>query len=122
VSADDLVRLEHARCEAISAGDLQTLETLLADDLTHTHANGKTETKAEYLAAIGGRLRTSSRGDDLRVRLYDDVAVMTGTLRNVFPGSGPGESPRVVELQALQVWVRHSSGWQQTAFASSGSV
>lgn len=34
--------LEEERCEAISAGDLVTLDRLLTDGLTHTYSTGHT--------------------------------------------------------------------------------
>lgn len=119
--SDELLRLERARCEAISRGDLAALERLLADDLTHTHMTGLTHDKSTYLAGLSGRPRDTTRADDLLVRVYGDVAVITGTLRNRFPASQAGGQVRRVELHALQVWVRGGSeGWQQVAFASSG--
>jgi ketosteroid isomerase-like protein len=118
---EELVRLEHARCEAISSGDIEKLGDMLANDLSHTHITGKSEDKPTYLAALRGRPRTTTRGDDLRVRLYGNVAVMTGTLRNSFPSEEPGGRPRDSEIQALQVWVKGDQGWQQVAFASSGT-
>jgi ketosteroid isomerase-like protein len=117
----ELIRLEHARCEAISKGDIEALSGMLADELTHTHVTGRSEDKPTYLAALRGRPRTTTRGDDLHVRLYGDVAVMTGTLRNSFSPEEPGGTPREVEIQALQVWVKGDQGWQQVAFASSGT-
>ncbi|HWI71358.1 MAG TPA: nuclear transport factor 2 family protein [Baekduia sp.] len=119
---EELRALEQERCRAISAGDLATLDRLLADDLTHTHVTGVTEDKATYLAALGGRPRTTTRGEDLAVRLYGDVAVMTGTLRNAFPPQAPGEPEDVSEIHALQVWARAGgNAWRQVAFASSGA-
>ena len=32
--------------------DEAALQCLLADDLTYSHANGRTQTKAEYIAAV----------------------------------------------------------------------
>jgi hypothetical protein len=119
-AVDELVRLESERCTAISIGDLDALDQLLADELTHTHITGKTEDRQAYLEGLRGRPRESSRGDDLRVRLFGDVAVMTGTLCNTFPAVDPEAEPRQVELHALQVWVKSTCGWQQVAFASSG--
>jgi hypothetical protein len=118
--ADALLRLERTRCEAISAGDLAAVEKLLATELTHTHASGVTEDKATYLEGLRGQARQTTRGDDLRVRLYGDVAVMTGTLRNSYAPAEPGGQGRTVELLALQVWVRRDGGWQQVAYATSG--
>jgi ketosteroid isomerase-like protein len=114
----ELLRLEEERCKAISAGDVVTLGHLLADDLTHTHVTGRTEDKAAYLAALGGRPRVTTRRD-LKVRVYGDVAIMTGTLINTFPSDGRAIR-QPMEAHALQVWIKTGDGWKQAAFASSG--
>ncbi len=120
-ATEELIALEITRCEAISAGDLDAVAALLADDLTHTHVTGATQNKAALLAGLKSRPRTTTR-DDLRVRVYGDTAVMTGTLRNVFPPTEPGGDPVEMEAHALQVWVKTEPGWLQVAFAASGSA
>jgi ketosteroid isomerase-like protein len=117
-AAAEVISLEMERCRAISELDLQALEKILADDLTHTHITGRTEGKAAYLAGLSTRPRATSRGD-LRVRTYGDVAVMTGELTNEFRAT-EGTAPVVQAIQALQVWVRSGGTWQLVAFASSG--
>lgn len=109
--------VEKRRCEAISTGNLEALESLLDDDLTHTHRNGLTQGKDEYLKGLAGRPRSTSRGP-LDIRVLGDVALMLGVLENVFEAE-EGRPSRVVRNQALQVWVRRADGWKQTAFASS---
>jgi len=118
--ADDIISIELDRCSAISDGNLDALAELLDEDLTHTHTTGRTQDRATYLAGLEGKPRETRRTDDLRVQIYGDTAVMTGTLLNSFPASEPGGAPRQVELHALQVWVRASPGWKLVAFASSG--
>ena len=117
---EDLLALERARCAAISAGDLHAVASLLADDLTHTHVTGATQEKAALLDGLRSRPRRTTRGDDLRVRIYGSTAVMTGTLRNVFPPTTDGGEPVEREAHALQVWVKTELGWLQVAFAASG--
>jgi ketosteroid isomerase-like protein len=114
---EELLRLEEERCRAVSAGDVDALGRLLTDDLTHTHVTGRTEDKEVYLAALGGRPRTTTRRD-LTVRVYGETAIMTGTLVNAFPPDG-GIARAPMEAQALQVWVKTSGGWKQAAFVAS---
>lgn len=111
---DAVVARELERCDAISRGDLEALARILGDDVTHTHVTGKTDDKAAVLENLRRRPRTTTRGDDLRVRMYGDIAVMTGTMRNMFHDGVEQE------LHALQVWVKAADGWQQVAFAASG--
>lgn len=118
---DDLIQLEHERCEAISNGDLKTLDRLLSEDLSHTHVTGETDDRAGYLKGLTERPRRTTRQDDLTVRIYGDVAVMTGALRNVIPATADREAVTMTG-HALQVWVRSGSSWQQVAFAASARL
>jgi ketosteroid isomerase-like protein len=113
----ELLDLESRRCGAISSGDLEALEYLLDDEMTHTHRNGRMQNKAEYLDGLSGNPRDTTR-EEVQVRLFGDVAVLTGPLVNTFPAKD-GESPRVVRNQVLQVWVRRGDSWKEAAFASS---
>ena len=116
----ELLRLDQARCAAISRGDFETLADLLSDDLTHTHVGGKTDSKESYLRSLAGRPRITTRGDDVQVRVYGDVAVMSGTQRNVMAPSEPSGVSLEMTVHVLQVWVKTGSGYKQVAFASSG--
>ena len=120
---EDLELLEAERCRAISELDLGTLDRLLAPELTHTHVTGRTQGKAEYLAGLAGRPRRTTRAD-LTIRLYGEVAIMTGSLLNEFPSpeGRTAPSPPTSTLQATQVWVRSEEGWRLAAFAASGGA
>lgn len=65
-----VVASEEARFAAMSANDLNALESLLEDDLHYVHANGMVENKAEFLRKIrsGERLyrRFASRSRETR--------------------------------------------------------
>jgi hypothetical protein len=51
-SIERTVASEEARFAAMSANDLEALESLLDDDLHYVHANGMIEGKAEFLRKI----------------------------------------------------------------------
>lgn len=115
----ELNALEARRCQAISSGDLETVRSLVDEELTHTHRTGKTQGKADYLDGLAQNPRATTRGD-LLVRVFGDVAIMTGHLINQFPPQHAGPS-RVVN-QATQVWVRRTDGWKEVAYAASGPI
>jgi hypothetical protein len=117
-----LVDLEHARCLAITNGDIPTLEALNRDDLTYTHTGGQTEDLSSFLSNIGTYPRVITRSDDLTVRVYGDVAVMTGTLHATFPARDGGTEPIALDSHALQVWVKEGESWKQSAFAASAQL
>jgi ketosteroid isomerase-like protein len=117
-----LIDLEHARCVATSNGDAAALVQMNTDDLTYTHTTGIVDDIESLLASLDGVPRQITRGDDLRVRFYGDVAVMTGSLTARFPTPQGGGGPLELETQALQVWVKSGESWKQAAFAASGQL
>lgn len=74
--------LEEARFSAMVEGDVEQLESLLADGIHYVHSNGKRETKQEFLGALSsGRRRY--RDIEIRaqeVREFGDTVVVTGKL------------------------------------------
>lgn len=117
-----LIELEQERCAAISCDDRAKVDALTGDTLTYTHSTAQTEDRGAHLASIGSYERRLTRDDDLRVRVYGDAAVITGTIHAHFPKAGPGETPVDFDAHALQVWVSQGGIWKQVAFASSGQL
>ena len=56
-TADSVKAAEKAWAAATVAGDEATLKNLLSDDLTYTHSNGETDTKAVFIQ----NLKTGAR-------------------------------------------------------------
>jgi hypothetical protein len=110
-AAEEVRRAEHERCRAISEQDWPALERVLADDLTHTHMQGRVDDKPALLENLRRRPRTVRRGE-LTVRVYGEVAVMNG---RQYLDMGDGET----ENEAIQVWQRSEDGWCQVAFQAS---
>jgi uncharacterized protein (TIGR02246 family) len=106
--ATELVELEARRCAAISAGDIEALESLLRDDYVHVHMNAAVDDRARHLAGVAKRPRTTTRGE-IQVRIYGDLAVLTGELINRM--AVPGQEPRVVRAYCHQVAVRQDGAW-----------
>lgn len=100
-----LLDLEKRRCEAISTGDVEQLEALLTDDYVHVHMTAKVDDRAEYLRAIAKRPRTTTRGQ-LEVRIYGELAVLTGELTNQMPGAA------AMKAYCHQVAVRQNGAWR----------
>jgi len=93
----ELLALEQRRCAAIGAGDIATLEGLLSADYIHVHMTAAVEYRAGHLQAIAKRPRTTTRGE-IRVRVYGDLAVLTGELTNHM--AVPGQEPRAPDGEA----------------------
>jgi hypothetical protein len=115
VSREAVIAAEHERCRAVSHEDWQVLDALLDDSLTHTHMNGRVDTKEALLANLRGRPRTLRRGP-LQVRMYGEAAVMTGPQ---YLDLGAGE----IQNQATETWIRRGGNWVLVAFhASAGDA
>jgi Domain of unknown function (DUF4440) len=113
--AAEAEQAELERCRAVSMRDWIALDALLADELTHTHMNGRVDDKPALMASLEARPRTLRRGP-LAVRAYGEIVIMTGPQ---FLDFGSGE----IENQVTQVWRRSEAGWQLLAFhASTGGA
>lgn len=117
-----LLELEQTRCAATSHNDAAALRAINTDDLTYTHTTGMVDSLASLVASLDSVPREITRGDDLQVRFYGDVAVMTGSLIARFPKPLGADGPIELHTQALQVWVRTGDSWKQAAFAASGQL
>lgn len=113
---EEILKIEKARQAALAGGDMSALQSLMADDLLHIHANGRCQDKAEFVDYFSGMSRRVERGD-LAVRIWGDTAVVTGPLTNITPQ--PDGSEKVVCLYATQVLRRDADGWKFVSFHAS---
>ena len=80
----EIVNLERERLKAFALADKAAFERLVTDDLTMTHGYGEVFNKAQEMAVM--RASTPERPlpalsiEDPKVKIYGDVAVMTGSL------------------------------------------
>lgn len=112
----EIIGLEALRCRALVEADLDVLERLVSDDVVHVHANGKADDKAAYLEMVRGQIRfVAAAREHLNVRVYDQVAVATGPLRQSIEMTATGQ--RVdMHIMTTQVWRRHENTWRQVSF------
>jgi hypothetical protein len=116
-TAAEIARVEDTRFAAMQAGDVGTLDGLLAPELTYTHSNAKVETKAEFLEAIrSGSLKyLRIVPSDTNVRVYGDTAVRTG--RCAFEVEMGGQTLKPV-TRFTDVYVRSGGSWRLVAWQS----
>jgi ketosteroid isomerase-like protein len=94
--------------------DGAALEKLLHDDLTYSHSNVKTETKADVLASVTRGKSTVEAIDfsDTKVGVYGDTALVRGKVD--ITNNNDGKS-NTAHLNILHVWIKQSQGWQMVA-------
>ncbi|WP_460775837.1 YybH family protein [Microbacterium sp. GXF7504] len=111
-----ILEVEARRQAALVAVDLEALAEVFEDSLVHIHAAGIRHTKEMLLEHTDTRrpYLEITRGD-LEIRVFDDVAVMTGELTNRMRAPGGGE--RTLSGWVTQVLHRGADGaWRFVSF------
>jgi len=112
-AAEEVLRAVRAAGDAQIKGDKATLERFTSDDFLYVHSSGSVANKADELAALtaGDMKWTSITYSDLKARVYDNAAIVTGveTLAGTAKGYVPG--PR----RLTDVWVKRNGTWQTAA-------
>lgn len=115
--AEAIRRAERAWAQAALKGDAAALDKILADDMTHTHGGGRTESKAQFLEAIrsGAQKYEAIDYDEIKVRVYGSTAVVTSepNIRTVNAGVPSGSHSRF-----LHVYVKQGGAWRLVAHQS----
>jgi ketosteroid isomerase-like protein len=91
--------------------DHAALEQILADDFSYTHSKGDMANKSQEIADTLASQWTSSKTDDMKVRVFGDVAIVTG--RQTLEGTSKGyvSGPR----RFTDVFVKRNGKWQAVA-------
>jgi ketosteroid isomerase-like protein len=98
--------------EARAHADIVTLDRILVDDWTVTHANGTTDTKATYLADLRSGARKFAGAvtvSDLVVRVYGDTAVAAGSSDSTVTLNGQAQGGK---LHFTRVYVKREGAWK----------
>ena len=118
VDVCELERLESVWNEAHEHGDVNALETLWADDMEVAVPKMPVLTKADALkSARSGRIQfLSYRTSDIRVRVYDNAAVVTGRLQRTRSINGREISDN---WRFARMYVREVQKWRVVALHAS---
>lgn len=116
--ADEVRAADSARIMATIAGDTTRLAPLLSDDLSYGHADGRVQTKADFLGAVSAaRVKYEAYDyEEVGVRSVDDnVATMSGRAKLRATAAGQHVEFR---LRFLALWRRESGAWRLLAYQS----
>lgn len=109
----DVLAAVDAWKQATLSKDKGALDKLLHEDLTYSHSNGRTETKADVLNGLAKNNATSIEfASPQSVRVYGNTALVKGNGK--FTSMTDGK-PTVLELSVLQVWMKGPGGWRLVA-------
>ena len=98
---------------AVIKNDKATLRTLLADDYYCVHSNGIPMTREQELASTAAVAWTESKTDDIKVRAYGDVGIVTGRL--TLSGSAAGFASGVRRF--TDFYLKRGGRWQSLGCA-----
>jgi ketosteroid isomerase-like protein len=93
--------------------DAAALNRFLAEDLGYSHANGKTQTKAEYIDSVvkSGHYE-SFTPSDTKIQIYGRAAVLRGFV------DVKTENQPAYRVLTLEVYVQNNGQWQMAAHQS----
>jgi hypothetical protein len=111
----DVLERETQRFAAMVRKDVGFLHRVLADDLIYTHSSGNVDTKTSFIENLtSGRLAYETAvPEGLGVRLFGDVAVLTGTSRIRVHVQG---NPLNLHIRFTDVYVKRQAGWQMVVW------
>ena len=110
---DEIIALEKRRINAMTSGDTQALEEILADDLIYTHTTARLDTKASFIDAVktGRSNYKSVDTSDVEVKALGDTAVVTG-----HAAFHVGDNK--FQARFIDVYAKRNSTWQMVAWQS----
>jgi ketosteroid isomerase-like protein len=98
--------------QATESKDVEALGKLLHPDLTYSHSDGKTQTRADVLAGLPASGKREIVIQDPSVRVYGDTAIVRANVDFINPALSP---PAVSRLSVLHVFLRDAGGWRLVA-------
>jgi ketosteroid isomerase-like protein len=113
-ATEEVLRIDQERADALVKNDTDQLDRIMADDCTYVHPNGKSETKQEVIAGLKAQDRKyeSIERDDVKVRIFGTIAVVTG--RNNLKANYQGKEYNV-QNRFLRVYAKRQGHWQMIA-------
>jgi ketosteroid isomerase-like protein len=116
-AADTVKALDTKRFEVTTKNDLDSLASLLADDLVYVHSSATVDGKSAYIEALrSGRTRYNSiEPSDVSVRVYGNTAIVNGTAKLSVTTNG---QTNAFSLRYTDVWVLRDNKWQMVSWHS----
>ncbi len=109
-----ILKLEEERRQAVLRGDTGALDRLLAENFVGTTTRGELRDKRLTMALYkSGEIKQLFNSvDDVKLRLYEDSAIVTGrtTWKELFRNEERGG-----QFRFTRVWVRRPGRWQLAA-------
>lgn len=118
ITAESQVRLaQRQRFEAMTAQNVDALDTLLDDELDYVHSGGDLQSRKQFIDMIRNKtiVYESIAPSEVRVRVYDGLALAMGrSAMRVRTATGVSS----FEIRFTEVYVRREGHWLLTAWES----
>lgn len=98
--------------QATQDKDVETLAKLLHPDLTYSHSDGKTQTRADVLSGLRASGKREIVIKNPTVRVYGETALVKADVDFINPETSP---PSVAHLNVLHVFLESPDGWRLVA-------
>jgi ketosteroid isomerase-like protein len=115
VTAKQISALEARRYQAMTDGDIGTLEELFSANLVYTHSDASADSKQSYLDKLASRHLDYGviEHPEHSIVVHGDCALVIGDMRGEVQVGG---STRQLNNRSLAVWVRESGSWALLAY------
>ena len=115
----DVLATQAERFRAIVDADAETLDAILAPELIYIHSHGGVDTKDEFIGSLSsGRVDYLEMvPNDVKVRLYEDTAVVTGDISLRVAAGGQEHQ---VAMRFTEVYVYSDDRWRLVSWQSTG--
>ncbi len=112
-----IIDLDRKRMRAMVAKDVETLESLLADDLVYTHSSARLDTKRTLIQGMvaGTTVYTGVKPSDVKAQDLGDTVVLTGIAHIEVVSNG---TPNAFGVRFTDVYTRRDDRWQMVTWQS----
>ncbi|NBB17830.1 DUF4440 domain-containing protein [Runella sp. CRIBMP] len=109
--------IEKKRFAALVSKDYAYLNQVMGEDIIYCHSSGLIDTKASFIQSIkdGKLVYNEMTPDELKVRIYDKTAVITGVCTAKVVSNGQQLNTR---FRFTDVYVKRKEGWQMVTWQS----
>ncbi len=110
----ELLQLNQRYDQALVQNNIKVLDSIYASDFIYTAPEGEVRTKEQELNLIkNGELKLdSAKSVEVRVKVYDNTAVVTGMFLAV---GNFRNNPINIRERYTSVWVKKDERWQMVA-------
>ena len=116
-NAQMIIDLDRKRMQAMANKDIDTLNTLLADDLIYTHSSARLDTKQSLIGNMqsGATVYNAVEPSDVKAQDLGSAVVLTGVARIRVTSGG---TPNAFAVRFTDVYANKGGKWQMVTWQS----